>query len=308
MANRIKILEISPIRLVPETLTLNDRYHFEHFGDAVYYETLKKWEEKKFYPQKWQNNDPIYFQLVTNYGPVSAYLVDMDDNIAATATVNAVTSTYYSSPETCYEFLMDISAVPKGIYRMRVIIGSGLSQYKLISEYMQIDADFPDTLLFEYNCTLNEQGAIFQNGEQFSFRVEGGIHSYQPGSNDVVFEDEPANLVRLSATPFDAFKLTIGDGGGVPDWVGKMVNRILACDTVLIDGKQFVKADNAKWEIKAEENNPLKGWTTDIRPAKARDGLTIENNIPLDNSVVVINVGETALFGLSGEALIIKVE
>jgi hypothetical protein len=308
MANEIKLLDISPIKLVPETLTLDARYHMKHFEDAAYYAQLKKWEEKKFYSQKYQNNDTIYFQLVSNYGPVTAYLVDLDGKQIANATVGVISTTFYSSPKAAYGVSIDLTTVPKGVYRVSVIIGSGLSQYKLISEYLLIDADFPYTLLFEYSCDENEQGAIFQNGEVFSFRVEAGIHTYQPGTNDVVFEDEPANLVRLSATPFDAFKLTIGDGNGVPDWVVKKVNKILACNTILIDGRQFVKTDNAKWEAKGEDNSPLKGWTTDIRPAKNRDGLTISDNIPLDNSVVLISWGETALFGLTGDAYIEKVD
>lgn len=310
MANRIKILDIAPLRFVPKTLTLDPRYHVKHFDNALAADQIFRWEEKKYYAQKYQNNDELYWQIVSNYGPISARLLDSKGNIKAVATIAAISSTFYTTPEACYGCGIDLTGLDEGGYQVEMIFGAGGTETRMISEVLYVKSDHPDTLLFEFSCQNNEQGAIFQHREVFSFRVEGALHNYQPGTNDVVFEDEPANLVRLSATPFDTFKLSIGGGAGVPDWVVKKLNKILACDTVLIDGRQFVKPENAKWEKKTEDGSPLSGWSIDLRPAKTRNGLIIENDIPLDNSVVVVYVGEQDLFGPlgAGTGNIIKVE
>lgn len=312
MANRIKILDISPLRFVPKTLTLDQKYHIKHFDEALHADQIRQWEEKRYYVQKFQTNDPLYWQIVSNFGPVSARLIDRSGAFVVGATVNAVSTSYYLSPEVCYGCSIDLSGVTPGGYQVEMIFGSGLTETRLISEVIYVAVDFPNTACFEYRNDANEQGSIHQNGESFLFRCEATIHSYQPASNDVSYVDEPANIVKLSSVPFDTFKLTIGDGFGVPDWLIKKVNKILGCDTVLIDGKQFAKAEGAKWDRKSEEGNPLNGWTIDIRPAKAREGLIIENNLPLDHDVIVISVGETDLFGPLGgtgtDANIIKVE
>jgi hypothetical protein len=312
MANTIYLLDISPVKLFKENYSIDAKYHTKHFNNAAYYDQIKPYEIAKYYKQKFQTNDSLYFQLVANFGPVEVLLVDCDGATIVSGTDTAISTGFYTAPFYAYGCNIDLSAVAAGTYFVKVKIGSGGSLTTLISEPLQVAEDHPGTILYEYTNSKNEFGAIFQNGETFSFRCEGYIQDFTPGSNDVVYEDEPANLTRLSAVPYRAFKLAIGNEEGVPDWVADRVNRIFACDDVLIDGKAFTRPQGSKMEKKSEEGYPMSGWLVELRESKARNGATIENDIALEDDVVVVYIADTSLFGLTGgtgtDAIILKVE
>ncbi len=309
MANYVYLLDIASIKLVPKNAALDPKFHIKHFSEFLMEDQFLPHQFRKYYAQKYQTNDPLYFQFVSNFGPVTCRLLDKDGNIVVNGVSAAIASTYYSAPFTCYGCSINLAGLAKGMYQVELTVGSNDNEVVFVSEPLQIDTDLPGTILIQYSNVENDYGAIFQNGEQFAIRVEGAIDDFKPASNDVVYEDEPANITRLSSTPYRIFKGIFGGEEGIPDWMIDKINRASSCDTVLYDGKQFVKNEGAKWEGKSEDDYPLKGWNIELREAKARNGLTVENSIPLNNGVTVLYIGETQLFGtLTGDALIKKVE
>ncbi len=308
MANQIVLLDIAAVKLFLQTQTLDSRYHTWHFNVNSFYDSQLYFQERKIYCQKWQTNENIYVQLASNFGPVTARLIDAEENIIAPAVVTTLSQSFYFTPFAAYGITVNLAGITAGIYWLQVLVGGTGTETKLISEPMMIAEDWPGTIQFEYSHSENEYGAIFQNGEKMYFRTEGVIDDFTPGITETVFEDDPGNIVRLSSTTHRSFKLSIGNEAGVPDWVADKVNRIFGCDSVLLDGKQFVRPEGGKMEPKGEEGYPMRGWKMDIREAKNRNGLTIENDIPQNNSVVLIYIGENALFGLTGDSYITKVE
>ena len=191
---------------------------------------------------------------------------------------------------------------------MQLKFGSGLSLTTLISEPILIAETFENTAIFEYSHSTNYGGAIFENGETLKFRCEAVLQDFQPQSNDTYFEDQTADLVLLSSFKFRTFKLIIGNASGVADWIADKILDILGCDKVLIDGNQYCKNQGSKLEPNRDRLTPLAGWSIEVRESKSRNGVTISNNQPLDNDVIVSYVVEPYVFGNLGDVNIIKVQ
>jgi len=100
----------------------------------------------------------------------------------------------------------------------------------------------------------------------FYHRVCGGFdtNDFAPSSKDVVYRDQRFDLTQLDSLPFDTTKLTIGDGGGIPNWQAAIINRILSCSYINISGRKYVKNEGAKLEKISEKNYPMMGWKIDL--------------------------------------------
>lgn len=297
MANTINIPHINPLKLVQKNVSANPKYNFKHLDAALYPEQLLNFQQRNNYLQKFQTTESIVIQFNSTFGPFACRLVNCDNDVIATGTVTQITTDYYVAPTYAYKAVLDLATVPDGVYQFELLVGSGGSQVIFESEEILVKEKHINSMCFEYTNSTNDFGAIFQNGETFTFRVEAILREFSPGSNDVVFEDEPANLIKLSSSPFRTFKLSVGAAQGVPDWVADKLNRIFGCDTVLLDGKAFTRNEGAKLEANGETNSALRGWSLELRESKAREGVTVENNIPQDNSIVVIYNIEDSFFG-----------
>lgn len=98
--------------------------------------------------------------------------------------------------------------------------------------------------------------------------VEGAIIYKSPASKDSDFEDQPLDLTLLSSVPFDLYELIIGDARGVPDYMIKMINRILSCKYKKIDNRYYEKSTGAKWEPNEQDGYPARGWRLEMREAE----------------------------------------
>jgi hypothetical protein len=100
----------------------------------------------------------------------------------------------------------------------------------------------------------------------FYHRVHGGFdtNDLTPSSKDVVYRDQEYDITQLDSIPLDTTKLTIGDGGGIPNWQALIINRILSCSYMNISGRKYVKNDGAKLEKTIEKNYPMAGWKIEL--------------------------------------------
>jgi hypothetical protein len=100
----------------------------------------------------------------------------------------------------------------------------------------------------------------------FYHRVYGGFdtNDFTPASKDVVYKDQRFDLTQLDSLPFDCTKLTIGDGGGIPNWQAGIINRILSCSYFNISGRKYIKNEGVKLEKISEKNYPMRGWKIDL--------------------------------------------
>jgi len=309
MPNQLNILFLSPLKLVVKDLAENPRYHIRHLAPVLSQDQVYSFQTGVQYKQKWQNNDTIYVQMVSTFGPMSMRLVDCDGTIYASGVTNLVPNTFYTLPAQLFDMTLSLASVPEGEYYIEVLAGTNPGITYLISEPISIREDWPNTILFEYSNSYNKDGMVFQNGEVFSFRCEAVIQDYDFNSTDVIFDDQTENSQLLSSFGFNTAKLIVANAKGVAPWVGQMVRDIFKMDKVLLDGMQFTKAAGAKLERVSDRLYNLTGYSLDIKEAFARNSLTVINDVPQSNEVQVIYVFDpSAVWGAVGDVVISKKE
>ncbi len=81
----------------------------------------------------------------------------------------------------------------------------------------------------------------------FSFRVQGGFKDsgWSFSVDNEQFVTDMADIVELYGRESTQKTLTVGNSSGVPIWVGQMLNRILTCHYVYIDGVRFSRFESS---------------------------------------------------------------
>lgn len=101
----------------------------------------------------------------------------------------------------------------------------------------------------------------------FRYMVVGGVkpagHTFD--IQQTTFRNQRYDPSILSANSRDIWTITVGDGRGVPEYVGTYINRILACDTVYINGRKVVRSgDVVPQPIEVGGSSPFVNYTFDV--------------------------------------------
>ncbi|MCP3895897.1 MAG: hypothetical protein GY706_14905 [Bacteroides sp.] len=117
--------------------------------------------------------------------------------------------------------------------------------------------------------------------ERFRFRLEGGFlaDSDTNGIDNEFFRNERAELKQLYQFPYVKSRLTVGSATGVPGWVGTLLNTILCCEDVLIDGIPYVRSESSVPErVKiGGERYTLFQYTVEVERYIVHFNMEIEN-------------------------------
>lgn len=295
MTQQIFFSRTCPLQFVPYGQTLDPKYHFIHMNTDWFINQVQFWAFQKDYLQKVQLNQDIPVQCITNgITVVNLKIYGCDKQLKATVPMNVIAGPlqppYYQLEA---NINMTTLTLPAGVY---YVIGEGPSGNACITEGLDVRADWPMTLLFEYSNDVNKQSIVFSTGYAGAFRAEGWIDKYTPKSKFTAFEDQPADLELLNAISFDSLRLNIAINDGVPDWVIQKIDRIMLLGNVLIDGKAFTRETDAKWEVKEVEGWPKKYWSIDIRPAFNEDGISFNQDGSLNTDTVVTSTIDLSAF------------
>lgn len=269
--------------------------NFIHLDEDWFSKQIQSWEQSIPYFQKWQLTDHVDLQIQSDMGPIRLDLIDCSQLVAKTVNFETKPTIITGQPWQVLEASMQLADVDPGYYWFLITAGFGDNILQFISEPLDVANNHAGTTLFKYKNTRNSLDMVWATGINPSFRCEANIGEYAPGSKTTVYEDQVLNLVELSAFPYDQFKLQIGGSYGVPNWVAKRLNMIFCNDTVLIDGRQYVKADGAKLEPNRIERYPMSGWTMDIRPASNRFSGIYDATFD-DETAITYNI-EAGIFG-----------
>lgn len=304
MANNIvDIPFLNPIRLVPVGSTA------KNFDSDWYYNQIKSFEQQIRYYQKWVYGDVIYLQVLSNFAPVAIELLDCSGRSLNTFSFSVKPTSLINPGYAVYECSIPVPVVDEGVYYFLLKVGSYSpvpeenTQEQFISEPQYFSDDTDNTVFFKYRNSYNKFDVIFETGIKFGYRIDGNRGAIDPQSKDSVWEDQPLNLVTINSIPFRQLKLHIGNSYGVADWGVDKVNRILSCDTVEIDDRQYTKAEGAKWEKNEAELYPMRGWSIDVRETKNRYSLRAQNsNSPAEQFAVIYNIESKAFGTFNGNA------
>ncbi len=266
--NIVDIAIIAPIKFVKEGYTNPLPYNTKYMEDFLYADTINPLYEQQSYLQPWQQNDIIHLQILSNYAPHQLELYDCQGSQIDTFVMTYAPSSIEGTGQKCYQANIALNSYNEGVYQFKLKSGSPVLE-TYVSEWIDLKEIHTNTFLLEYNHDENDYDVVFENGLTMSLRVHGGLVEFQPGSDRVVFVDQPRNLTQLSSKTFSTEKLLIGDTFGVPNYMIEKINQVFRCSTVLVDGKQYVGNEGARYEANREALFPLTGWAWEVRAAKA---------------------------------------
>jgi hypothetical protein len=103
-----------------------------------------------------------------------------------------------------------------------------------------------DSVLITYHHSENDFSTVFgtyETAHVFTLRVEGGFipNDFELECDQELFTNQQGEDTQTYSMPYDIEYLTLGDGGGLPRWMCQKLNRIFACDTLVIAGRRYSK-------------------------------------------------------------------
>lgn len=293
MANKYTAFPtLTPVQFYKEGQDLPDGYNKKFIDDGYSLADSLTYEDKIDYAQPWRFADLVTIQLESHLGVVNLNEVlldalDLQGNVLVADIIPNWDGQLSGESYWHYQFKFMyngyVELTQSGTqyirFRIRLIENDGIADpttESWLSEIQQFKEEQPGTLLVEYSHGENDMDAVFEQTQpNFRIRVEGDIHGKEPGSTTTAYTDMGERLVQLSAVTYNVEKFSVK---AVPDYIIDKLNHILACDSVRIDRKMYVKDDGAKFELQATPNHPLKGASIQVRQADNRHKTIAESD------------------------------
>jgi hypothetical protein len=274
MNNYLAIPELNPVHFFRKARALaDDQYNMKHRDEWPERETWKAWQGYGKYFQKWQTNDTIRLQFMSNVAPITLQVYDCKGRAIGDPLVfTQVRENRYIPGLFIYEASLALTDLDPGRYRLEVTIGDPVSE-TLESDWIDVAALWADSSLIEYTSSRYYGDAIFATGYAPSFRIEAWLKPLSPSSKDSIYEDQSLNQRMVFSDPFQVDELIIGPASGAPHWTPAKMTWILGCEEVYIDGKAITKAKEGSGDIWDEievPNYPLKGYSIHVRETNRR--------------------------------------
>lgn len=270
MDNYLLIPELNPLFFVDKDRSILPQYHTKFSDQFLDEESRKKWQGYGRYFQKWQTNDIIELQFMSNVAPITINLYNCKGLRARAPLIFTQKQRNRFIPEVfIYEASLALNGLPRGRYQAEITIGDPVVA-TLQTDWLDIAEDWPDSVLMEFTNSFYYGDTIFGTGYSPSFRVEGWFKKLPPSSKDEIYTDQVLNQRMIYSDPFSVQKFIIGPTIGVPDWTPEKLNWILGCDELFIDGKAFAKADGAKWEEEEVDGHPFRGYAINLQEQNRR--------------------------------------
>jgi hypothetical protein len=267
-SNIVDISILSPFQWTKEGYANPVIYNTKYRDDWQYPDTIGSLYEQKSYLQPWELTDILPIQILSNYAPHQLELYDCEGNQVDVFAMAYVATSIEGTGQKVYQALIALNGYDEGTYQFKIKSGSPILE-TYVSNFFSLKQKHEDTVLFEVTHDENDHDVIFETGIVMKLRVYGELREFQPGADRTIFIDQPRNAVQLSGKAFSTEKLIIGDSFGVPDYMIEKINALFLCSNVLIDAKQWVGNEGARFEAKREELYPMTGWAFELRPAKS---------------------------------------
>ena len=193
------------------------------------------------YVQLWKQTDHILVQVFADADE------DAPDGIIKNAVTGATVDTIewqsweMNSEKTLY--FLDLYGLDLGYYTI-VIDEMESDMFRITDDTALLER----TSLIQYRFKDNKQRddvVSLINGVPyfFDFRVPGGFKDsgWGFGVTNEQFATQHADLVELYARDYITKTFSLGGPEGVPVWYGALLNRLLTCSIVFIDGERYTR-------------------------------------------------------------------
>jgi len=198
------------------------------------------------YVQKFAPTDSIHIQVRSDSPYMFAMVIENQTGRNLGTLGLNFTRTEFGAGYYVFNLVIPTYLIGYGQYYIQLSETGTVGDYISDSWPFEI-GDFDDTILFTYFNETNDFETIFGDfsaSTVFQFRVEGGFipASTKDVSELSTFSDQLKQSSLTYGMPSFTKTLRIGDSDGLPDWVFEKLIAIGACDVLLIDGMQWVKA------------------------------------------------------------------
>lgn len=255
-----------------------------HFSDANPSDGLSS-----RYVQTWAPTDQIMVQVVasTNDTAPTATLYDACTDTA----IGTITWNEWAINDDTKIFFHVYSGLSDGYYKLTIADKT--------SDVFRVTSDegiIAKTTLLQYANKDNKQrddAAFLIDGYQyfFDFRVPGGFKDsgWQFGVSNEQFTTQYEDVVELYAYDYTMKSFTMGGSIGVPVWFGEMLNRLLTCHFVYVNGDRYSRSDAET----PQPNTLVDGLDSFVFTQTLRRVVRIESEYESLNQVVIRRVDDT---------------
>lgn len=185
-------------------------------------------------------------------------------------------------------YFIELRGMDDGLYT--AVIGTNESEQFCVSSE---ESMLQDTVLLQYSNPDNRQrnDAVFWiDGMQrfFDFRIPGGFKddNWSFAVNNEQFVTSNNDKLDLFGQESTIKALTIGNSDGCPVWFAELVNRLLCCYYVYVDGVRYVRNESDVPEMNAE----LEGQKSYIFTQGLQRVVNLNPNIEQRNLLVLRRV------------------
>lgn len=197
------------------------------------------------YTQTFSCADSIMVQAIRTYGEESAPAKLV--NAVTGRDVKNLSKQTYSIGNGEYVDCHYLSDTPEGFYF--IAIGEYESETFRVTENEEL---LKDTVVIEYSTADNRSrrdvvGNAGGSRLYFLFRIPGGFkdNGWNFSIDSEHFVTQMSDMVELYARESTQYTLTIGQSQGVPIWFGDLLNRLLTCKYVYIDGQRYSRYESS---------------------------------------------------------------
>lgn len=309
MSNYLNIPYALPFKFYKATSTPG-----MHFDDDWACNRIREFETKAVYRQKWLKSKTTPIQIESTVAPQDLFVLDENGKVVKNIEWTLVAGgTGYG----IYECTVDFTDLPNGVYCLYLVAELlEVITWLAITEPIHVRDDWANLLMFTYKNSFNDFDVAWTTGVQMSFMVEAAIREFTPDRDRTSYVNQIRDVATLKAVPGRNYKLWIGDGPGVAEWVLDVLNRIWCCDSVDIRrpadaaelGKKYQSSEGSKWEVTRIKGWPLVGGTLEIVEARNEQSLQFAHTEPLPIGLVTAYDIETDFFGPGAIVPVTEVE
>jgi len=200
------------------------------------------------YVQTFATTDQILIELIgeSDWGGG----VRVVDGLTGELLFEIALSSWTVNEDTILKFA--VLSLSSGIYSVE-IDGIGKSQPIKITDDIN---ELSKTTLIQYSMHNNRQredAVFFIDNMQyfFDFRVPGGFKdsNWSFSVENEQFVTDKADIMQLYALESTQHKFTLGTSQGCPIWFAEMLNRILCCTYVYLDGVRYARKESGVPEL-----------------------------------------------------------
>lgn len=270
-----------------------------HFDDKWYCKQIRSFEIKAIYRQKWIKSVKTKLQIESSLAPDDLKLLSKyGAPVKQFVWTEVVTGGTYKIWETEY----DVTDVDDDIYYLYQRVGFGETiEWEAVSEPIHIAVAHINVIKFRYKNSFNKDDIAWTTGIDMTFMCEADIQDFEPDSDETDYINENHDTKTLDNIPSRQFQLYIGDtrngASGVAPYIVDILNRIFACDYIMIEDKRYDNKSGSKFKVTRVRGYPLIGASLELVESFNSQSLEFADTTPFaDGFIAGYNI-ETGFFG-----------